>query len=1100
MAIDRGPLNDQAARAATGAQLAASDPALSVWVEANAGAGKTRVLADRVVRLLLAGVEPGRILCLTFTKAAAAEMARRVSEHLAKWIATPDRELATELFRLGDKARDVKRARALFARTLEAPNRLRIQTIHAFCESLLHRFPLEAGVAPTFAVADEARAGELARTACDDALGDPTLAAPLAAIATRVEDTGFGELTKTILAKAPAPPPEDAVERLAKLLDVDPGGDEAALTAVFVAAAPRAALARAAAALASGGKRDGKNAAALARVLDGGAITDWCAAFLTGDLAPRAESQFASKGVIAAMPDVVSVMVAEQRRLLDHLDKLRAMRAFAMSVALVAVARRLTQGYAAAKGRAGVLDYDDLIRRARDLLRPELNPWVMFKLDGGIDHVLIDEAQDTSPTQWSIIDRLTDEFFAGEGQRPGPRTVFAVGDVKQSIMGFQGAAPEWFAKQQAVFQQRAKAAGAAFKPTGLTASYRSGPAILTFVDHVLSDPAVGMAVEHRPLYEGPSLVELWPLEEPTDGGDAAPWDAPLDYVDQKSPVARLADRIATTIKSWTEGGERLPALGRAVTAGDVLILVRKRDAFFTAIVRALKAKDVPVAGTDRMKLGEQIAVMDVLALARFALLPQDDLNLAALLKSPLLGVNEERLFDLAHGRSGRLWAALLARAEADGEWARVAAYLRDALRRADRMGPHAFLATTLAAGGRALLLARLGQEAVEPLEELLQAALDHEAAHPPSLQGFLAWFDANTTEIKRELEEARGEVRVMTVHGAKGLEAPIVFLPDTVGVPSHQHDPKLTWIDEVPLWSRGQKDDVPASVAAREQARAEAWREYMRLYYVALTRAADRLYICGHRGARDPDENSWYAIARRAFAALNPVTTIKEDGREILRFARGAGGPNPAIADKDARASPLPAWARAMAPAEPTPSKPLTPSTPPADDPPSLSPLGADQGRRFARGRLIHRLLQYLPDVAPPGRAAAAARLLRGEPGAEEIAASVFAVLDDPRFAAVFGPGSLAEVPLVGRVGADVVAGQIDRLVVTDREVLIIDFKSNRPPPDALAGVAPAYRRQMALYAALVAQIYPAKTVRAGLLWTTGPMLMEIPGDLAILS
>ncbi|MDE1969854.1 MAG: PD-(D/E)XK nuclease family protein, partial [Alphaproteobacteria bacterium] len=698
------------------------------------------------------------------------------------------------------------------------------------------------------------------------------------------------------------------------------------------------------------------------------------------------------------------------------------------------------------------------------------------------------------------------------------RTVFAVGDPKQSIFSFQRADPAKFVAMQEHFRARVEAARQQWRRLKLELSFRSVAAVLRTVDAVFADQraAAGVifaddAIRHEPSRLGVAgLVELWPPVVPESGEPPTPWDAPLNQARLKLPRARLAEAIAAKVKSWIDAGEPLESSGRPIHAGDILVLVRRRDPFVGALVRALKERDVPVAGVDRMVLADQLAVQDLVALAQFLLLPADNLTLATVLKSPLYGFDEDRLFDLAWKRTGSLWDELRQRASENPTFKFAAEELAALLARADFIPPFELFAEVLGArGGRRKILARLGAEANDPLDELLAAALAFERDHGPSLQGFLHWLVLGELEVKRDLnnEAGRNELRVITVHGAKGLQAPIVFLPDTLAVP--QQSPAIVWTDDgLPLWLAD--GDAPAAGAALELANRRRDEEYRRLLYVALTRAADRLYVCGWTGQRKPPDDAWYPFVRAGLKAaggkpfdFNATELIGADGwrGEGLRLVtqqRAKREEPPARRAGVPVASALPPWATKPPPPEPAPPKPLQPSRPSHAEPPTRSPLGVDDGHIFRKGLVVHRLLQTLPRVAPDQRAAAARRFLArpvlGLAPAEQenIAAETLAVLAAPEFAALFGPGSEAEVPVVGLVGERAVSGRIDRLLVANNEVAIVDYKTMRPVPPTEAEVPEAYLDQLAAYRAALARVYPGKTVRCALLWTEGPKLMWI--------
>ena len=1106
-------------------QRDAADPAASVWVSANAGSGKTRVLVDRVTRLLLAGARPHQVLCLTYTRAAAAEMLRRLSARLGEWATAPDAAaLGSSLARLlGREPTGPERetARRLFAATLDAPGGLRVQTIHAFCESILKRFPVEAGLDPGFSVAEERAMAELIRLArertLDQAASDATLGTALEAVVARTDEGNLVKLLAQLVSDrqglrrvlaAHGGDVERAIAATRQALGVVAGETPQQIAARFLAGLDLEALREAGRALARGSADDIKKLDWLGACLDAkdpaAEVDCLLRAVLTAELQPY--KSVATKKVVGSSPAAIATLEALRDGAVAFVAQRNAAYVAEGTAALLRVGARLLALYDSAKREAGLLDYDDLIRLTARLLGDEDEAWVRFKLDGGIEHVLVDEAQDTSPEQWAVLAALIEDFFAGEGAGGDrARTLFAVGDPKQSIFGFQGAAPEEFARVREVVRERAAGAGRAFRPVELDASFRSAPEVLEAVDAAFAggaEPTRHRAVRAR----APGLVELWPLVAPSPAAPVPPWDAPLDYEGEDSPPARLARIIARTIRGWIDGRELLAARGRAVHAGDVLILVQRRNAFFEAMVRALKEGGIAVAGADRLTLTAHIAVEDLIALGRFALLPDDEYTLACVLKSPFGGLDDDDLHALCRGRRFRLWTELRRRADERPGWRRAADLLIAALARADRTPAFEFYAWALSAvGGRRALLGRLGAEAADPVDEFLALALADEVEHPPSLEGFLDRLERGETVVKRDMEEAHGQVRVMTVHAAKGLESPIVFLPDSVRVPDARLDGALLWRapeDGPPLvfWPGKKARDEACCAAARQAAERRREDEYARLLYVAMTRAEDRLYVCGWRGERAETPKCWHTRIAAALAAAGAGTAATPTG-EGLRLDSGKPPPSaPTHALAPVPLPPPPAWAAQPVPPEPPTPRPLAPSGAlPGAEPPALRPLLPESLSRYRRGQLVHRLLERLPDVAPEGRRAAAERFLADPrhgldaPSRAALAAEVLAVLDAPGLAALFAPDSLAEVPVVGTVTGRPIAGQVDRLAVTPGEVLVVDYKSNRQPPREVGDVAPVYVAQMALYRALLQQVWPGRRVRCALLWTESARLMELP-------
>ena len=1122
----------------------ASDPKVSAWVDASAGTGKTTVLTDRVLRLLLDGASPGRILCITFTRAAAAEMSNRIIERLGGWAVKGDAELVHELYELTGERPDADtqtRARQLFAAIVDAPAGFRIQTIHAFCQSVLRRFPLEAGLAPHFDLLDDRTAGELLAEARQAVLfeagRDPhgPLGKALAVLIEYMDERGFAALIQTVLSSrrriAQAIADHNGVGLLAprmwRELGLEPGEtpavilEEACHEGVF----DRIGLHQACETLAGGSNTDMRRADGIAAWLAAeDRVAGWDAyigQFLSGKGEPN--GNYAKTKAHKAMAHILE---PEARRLTKVLDRLRCAATAAATEAMLVMADAIFRFYEASKSAKALLDYDDLIEVTRKLVESDA-AWVLYKLDGGIDHLLVDEAQDTNPEQWRIIQALSAEFFAGEGAREENRTIFVVGDGKQSIYSFQGADPTALGPMRRYFEQQLENIKAVLQPVDLIKSFRSTDPVLRLVDGVFANPEAYDGVHDDPdnplkhdlsRIDAPGLVELWPAFEPEDEEEAektGPWAANDKPRSERDPEQELAARIADTIQGWIAAREPLVPGGPPIGAGDIMILVRRRTRFVAPLIRALKARDVPVAGVDRLALTEPLAVQDLMALGRFLLLPEDDLTLAALLKSPLIGLNEDQLFALAYKRSGSLWNALLAAAETNAkEFESARAWLARLLAEVDFARPFELYAGVLAApcpgnpdSGRKALWRRLGPDALDPLDEFLSAALDYEQRHAPTLEGFIGWLEASDAEIKRELAGRGDSVRIVTVHGAKGLEAPIVFLPDTMQVPGANTGPQLLWHDAgdgraIPYWSP--RAEVRPSLCGNLGAanHTATLREYRRLLYVALTRARDRLYIGGWRGKRSPAAGHWYGLVELGMRSLNAQEIPEPDGRNRLRLDyAGTGRTAPEPEKKQTQmATPLPEWARRLPPAEPRPFVPLTPSRiefPGAAEPAVRSPATPEDSARFRKGRAMHRLLQLLPDIPAAERAKASKRLLVEFPPERHAAllAEAEAVIEAPEHARYFGPGSRAEVPIVGRIGVRGVAGRIDRLLVEPDRVTIVDFKTGRMPPGGPGEVPANYLAQMAAYRAVLRQIYPDREIDLVLVWTDGPAAVTLDAD-----
>lgn len=1103
----------------TSEQLRAADPRHSVWVMANAGSGKTHVLVDRVVRLLLAGFMPQSILCLTFTKAAAAEMSLRLFKLLSSWIVLDDAALVHELKKLG--ATDVgpmglAQARRLFATAIETPGGLKIQTIHAFCEKLLQLFPVESGLAPGFRVMDDADRKALLEEARVAALGE----------AAETGDESLALLEDGLISSS------DVFEELAKMFlpatsvfrkALDPRMDDGALDGVLRASVglmqhgsttdietdilllDRKAYTAAADALtgvAAHYKRD-----MAAKFRDISKLTSFAEAQeLLEDLLFTGKGEPAKQGYFATttrsnFSDVCNWFDSEQARLTDLFSKHALSRKVDATLSLIRLMRGVNGHFLALKQQRGLYDFDDLIMRTRVLLQESgAAQWVLYKLDANLSHILVDEAQDTSPDQWAIITALAEEFFAGAGRpQRTPRTVFVVGDIKQSIYSFQGADTDAFTAARAFFRRKLSDSGETLQEIDLTISYRSLPAVLEMVDVVFGKGAPATkglkqddgadrphVAERKP--EGDGIFEFWPPFMPADKEERDNWQAPVDREQEDAPRQRLARHVAETIAGWI-GQRHLPSKGRAVEAGDILILLQKRGVLFDALIAELRQRGIAVAGADRLKLQDSLAVMDLMALIQFCLLPEDDLSLACVLKSPLLPepLNDDDLTGFAPRRGGNLWQALVG----SGKHVSAVARLREFMTLSATAGPHGFLATAITQSRRAMV-ARLGVEAQDATDVLLDVALSFERDQGTSLASFLHWFMAREEDVKRELEGPNNQVRLMTVHGAKGLEANIVILPDATDLPGPRGGLPLLAVPGggngptgVPLFDATTRVKPQVLNGWRDAGQEKSQDERKRLLYVAMTRARDELYIAGAQGERKLDEDCWYSLVKTALDAsdkkLREIADIHPEG-DVLRW-----GEEPQFAGMKAvkqngalSHDMLPGWATSPAPQDDSPARWR-----------GVTRLAAGTSAAFdkvaaQRGLAIHRVLERLR--RGDSREAVLQRLARQKLEAE-LAEPLLALVSDPETAPYFAPEAQSEAAIAGVLeGLPKVQGRVDRLLITPEAVFVLDFKSGRRP----AVMPPEYVGQMAVYAAVLAEAFPGRTVKAALLWTQDAALVAL--------
>jgi ATP-dependent helicase/nuclease subunit A len=1124
------------------------EPDSSIWVTASAGTGKTHVLSARVVRLLCDGVPPEAILCVTYTRAAAAEMAQRIFARLSHFIRSSDVDLSAELKALGHKkpndAAEIARARTLFARTLEAPGGLKIQTIHSFCQSLLGRFPLEADLAPGFKLLDDRTStgigkqvleGETARAAMahdtqflDDfsklavQLDEGILHKNLSTLASALRKLNSLELT-----------PANIDAHMRRALGLSLSETPETVLQEFIQSDILDNLRYIRQVWMNGGSRLQGRCPRLLNWIASPTLTtldNLYQAFLTAKFAVFSDGFLSDSVTKIYDPAALEKTRSIASHVSDLRQKMELLHIAETGAAVLRVAWRIADSIARGKQALGLVSYDDLIERCVNLLDSDAGDWVRYKLDAKITHVLVDEAQDTNAAQWSILKSLTEEFSVGASAREANRSLFVVGDLKQAIFRFQGSDPKNFAQTRTHFENSLENAETPLIKSELTTSFRSAPMVIDFVNEALkklpenalgADTSIETHLTDR--LKAGGAIFIWPRLVPDkkeeDNDDDLKKELELTAKPKSERI--IATRIAAQIQAWTAPNSTARLRGRPIVPGDIMVLVQNRAGLGQALVADLKSRNVPVAGIDRLMLSKPLVVQDLLACARFAILPEDDLTLAGLLKSPLFGWSDSHLYQLATRRAHgvTLWSAL--RDQTDDFSRNTTADLEKLLNAADYSPPYNFFADILQNGGREKLFSRLGSESDDPIEALLNAALNFENEHAPSLQAFITWIEDDTSELKREAETARNEVRIMTVHGAKGLQAKIVILADAHRLPAARKE--IIWprtgTAQMPLWLKSKNTGVAIIDAAQEAEDQLKLEDYWRLFYVAITRAEDWLCFAGWEkpAPKETDKEpkktpppSWHNIATSALTDMGAETTDDAIWGLSLHLARTRTLPDepPVTTAKPAPTRlAIPVWATQAAPLEPVPPRPFTPSRLGGEDAlmgdaPLMRPAlqTSSTANAITRGVLIHRLLELLPALPEATRTSriAAWGAAHGIPAPEciDIANEVIAVLNNPTFKEAFRETALAEVPITAVLGKAVLNGKIDRLVVTKDTVLIVDYKTNRTVPESPSAVPLAYLRQMAAYRMALRQIYPNHPIQCALLWTATPCLMTLPDTL----
>jgi ATP-dependent helicase/nuclease subunit A len=1121
-------------------QQEAASPANSAWVEASAGTGKTKVLTDRILRLLLDGTPAANILCLTFTRSAAAEMEERLRERLLSWTTMPDASLRKDLKNLDDKLKGpdhCEKARQLYDQTLEIEEWPKFHTIHSFCESLLRRFPEEAGVDSYFTVLDEPSSTTLLNSAKDSVLHrvqhgpKSNLKEAINLVSKYTDSEGFSALLAFLISHRSqlirllvGNSSRKIARGLQKKLNLEDNTPEFTIlkSACKSSSINSKGLRSSINSLSNGTKTDKKRAQE---------ILDWISspqykrvegfekyrtAFIT--LSHQPIKRLVSNGVDLNFPNVKPVLEAEQSRLLEVTALLKRTRVADCTKALLALSKEIFAQFEHDKVSLNCLDYDDLIIRARETLHAaSTSSWVLYRLDNSIDHVLIDEAQDTSPEQWEIIKAVVSEFFVGLGPRSLFRTIFAVGDYKQSIYSFQRAEPDAFRQMRKYFRSQAISVSAPWSDINLQLSFRSAAPILQAVDSVFQNSSfISNGIKNKEILDtkhhcwrsrAPGLVELWPVIKPKKQRERASWNLPTGVSRKYSSRRQLARLIAKKISALL--ADKLGTNPVRFKPNDIMVLVRRRGEFVTDLLSELQARQVPVAGVDRVILTDNLAVMDLLSLGHFLLNTNDDLSLAEVLKSPLCNFCDNDLFDIAHKRDNSLWSSLCQSNSTKALFKQAKLFLQTLLEKVTVLTPYELFANLLIAdGGRESFIARMGRESIDPMDEFLNRAIEYESKHTESLEGFIHWVENNHSIVRREAAQSDEDaVRILTVHGAKGLEAPVVFLPDTVHK-SRQTTPILWPNSEVyPLWIPTVSLLDPLTQNWNTLKKKKDQEEYQRLLYVAMTRAKDQLYICGWSETPSIPDDCWHNMVSLHWGedGGDICRTFPDCGQsdETLQITRITNFP---LARAEKISSPycsnnftlLPSWATPISRnARPT-SYPKVPST--------ISPSSLSHITETRTGKLIAHLVDFMGDTPVTDRGPAADRFIAGL--SQELNFNLrqiikncsLKILASPSLAFLFEDTSLGCLPISGRVknGAPsaTIFSSIDRLIFRDSFIILVKFIAEHRSSSGLQVIKESVSEEIAINAALAKPLFPEKHITSAVLWTDEQRLESVSDDL----
>lgn len=1109
-------------------------------------------------------LRPSEILAVTYTKAGATEMRNRLTEILARWAVMPENELSktlTEILERTPAANTLSRARALFTDVLDDPVGIRVLTVHSFCQSLLAQFPLEAGINAGFRILEGREAEALlqekvAQTYTHMAdwtpdqspywwafswmvthLADASLQSEFKDYVEnrrryeRLFQNGGGlegvlaDLAEALDIPLPDAPPDKILAEVESRQLADLENHRGFLKAFAEALAEDKGVV-------AQGNKDRLNSflAATSQEEKHERLPELYAVFETTKGAKRAK--IVPAGVAKAWPGMPDEADGFYCVLEGHKETLNKYKTYFKTASYLVMAHEIGQRYAEAKHSQGMLDFEDLIRHSKNLLTGDAGKaaWVRFKMDGHIRHIMLDEAQDTDSDQWDIVRALIDDFFTGQGQHEGQnmegalnRTFFAVGDGKQAIYRFRGAERHVFEGMLPEISQMAAPAGHQVRFVDLNTSFRSSNVILDFVDSVFSTPENRHAIDgqteplkHEAFHLGAGgRVEILPPEpaQKPDRSTVYSWQLPLPdrrTDGEETPRMRLFNRLATRLKTLIEQQPFLATEGRFLVPSDIMVLCRT-SGHMELFLNALATTGVTASKTGDLELAQAPAVTDLMAVLRFLANPTDDLSLLHALRSPLFGLTNAELEQLrqrhASGRSPTYFKTLCRMPDAG--FAAMASTLKNLLNQVDLATPHQLLQKTLGTSqGRGNLLWRYtgatdsaaAETINQALDSFLDAALDYSSKEGTSLIGFLHWFDQGGLRIKIEAGANKNAVQVMTAHASKGLQAPVVVLPET-GTSFYSQsktDHKLwrvdgeTHQDDLFLFGASEQHRTSLQSALMKAEKQRVFDDEMRLLYVALTRAQEHLIIAATAPAK---EDNWYTLMTEQIQAdgENPAWQKHPDGTLLYQekhlFTDAPVKPD-ATPEPENEAPPLPAWVQTRPEAEHRAENILAGENP-GENPGENRAAQLMEGetrQKYRRGLLLHRLLEVLPGLPDDNTRRQKGRNFLAYSGTdfcsekrEQLLADALAVIaSHPE---LFGEGYRPEATLAmaDKQGRRL-KGRVDCLRLTPDTVYITDYKTDVTPPET---VPAAYRKQLQAYAAMARSIWPDRAVKTAILWTT---------------
>ena len=1050
-------------------QWLASDPENSVFVSASAGTGKTKVLTDRFLRLMLSGVKPTNILCITFTKAAANEMLERIKKRLQKWTLIDDNTLEEDLYILIKSTvtkEHITIAKSLYNTFLYDIERIKITTIHAFCMMVLKKFP------ETYSEKHEIITTFKQQVLFDrvskkifSAQNEAIIQDSIDLLGKHFEHNSIIERIKSVIYSKTNffnyLEQFDSIVSLIKDIYLEHNAlFGQCYTQLLKSFIQKINL-----------KKDSVDCILNANEKIGFKLCHWLNKdepfkisnfleyihiFLKED--GNRKTRLVKKAFTEARPSIYKMLLEEQDNVYNFFIQYKNQLTAQINQSFIILINYFLTIYSKYKTNQKYLEYDDIILNTIELLNNSENAQsVLYDIDITIDHILIDEAQDTNQLQWRLIQAVSNDFFSGNSTEK-QKTIFIVGDYKQSIYGFQGATPSIFENIKTQYKQQVLNSGNNWQEIDMQTSFRTTQPVLDLVNQTFSKKKdsllKGLAqtpfnIEHKAFRAGDGYATNLPITKRNkDKKNNTKWAIPKTDQSSQCIESETAIGIINKVEELINSNKNLHGHDKQITPGSIMILVRKRSKVMYKIISECKKRNIPIENKDKLFANDNLIIQDILSLLKFILLPNDDLNLAGLLKTPIIGINEGELFQLAYNRQGTsLWQHIQQSKPAFHD------YLLSLVDFYQHNTVYDLILKVMYQDNKIKEFSkRLGNEAADVICSFIEYITNFETTTPNfTLQKFIYELECSNVQLQSSNNNS-DSIKIMTIHGSKGLQSPIVFLADSASSEQSPNE-SIFYHNNKIYFSNSRHLNSLTLEEVKKEAKELDKSENLRLLYVAMTRAEDELYLCGWENNKL--DKSWYAI----------IESILDNQEEPIR-KNAINTQRPSQSQDNLTIKQISKYSK---------EQNIIPATTLNSDNESMN-----------RGTIIHKLLHELP-------------LIKKDQWNEYIKNSyneaddtfiqqITKTLNDYKYI-FFGNNIYSELAMIGQINGKIKSIVVDKMIISDKQIQIIDFKTDELIPDNIPG---SYIKQLTSYKQLVSKRYQKKIISCGILWTSNQKLQFI--------